>query len=388
MDKVISVSLGEIALKGLNRKYFEDQLISKMRKAIGEIEYNKIYKEQGKIYIETPEDNFDLIINRLKKVFGLVYISPCYRVEKDMDKIELASIEIVKEKLSETDIKTFKVVTNRADKSFPIKSPEVSRHIGGVILKNFKDLNVDVHNPDFYLYIDIKKNAYIYIDRIEGYGGMPVGTNGRGLLLLSGGIDSPVAGFMMAKRGMDISGVHFHSYPFTSERAEDKVKNLAKKLSLYTGDMKLYSVNILNIQKELNKKCPEKEMTILSRRFMMRIAEKIALSNGMDALITGESLGQVASQTIKGISVVNSSVNIPILRPLIALDKRDIIDIARDIDTYEISIQPYDDCCTLFSPKHPVTNPKLQNIEYSETNVDVDGLIKDVINNMEIYNIK
>lgn len=388
MDKVISVSLGEIALKGLNRKYFEDQLISKMRKAIGEIEYNKIYKEQGKIYIETPEDNFDLIINRLKKVFGLVYISPCYRVEKDMDKIELASIEIVKEKLSETDIKTFKVVTNRADKSFPIKSPEVSRHIGGVILKNFKDLNVDVHNPDFYLYIDIKKNAYIYIDRIEGYGGMPVGTNGRGLLLLSGGIDSPVAGFMMAKRGMDISGVHFHSYPFTSERAEDKVKNLAKKLSLYTGDMKLYSVNILNIQKELNKKCPEKEMTILSRRFMMRIAEKIALSNGMDALITGESLGQVASQTIKGISVVNSSVNISILRPLIALDKRDIIDIAKDIDTYEISIQPYDDCCTLFSPKHPVTNPKLQNIEYSETNVDVDGLIKDVINNMEIYNIK
>ena len=388
MDKVISVSLGEIALKGLNRKYFEDQLISKMRKAIGEIEYNKIYKEQGKIYIETPEDNFDLIINRLKKVFGLVYISPCYRVEKDMDKIELASIEIVKEKLSETDIKTFKVVTNRADKSFPIKSPEVSRHIGGVILKNFKDLNVDVHNPDFYLYIDIRKNAYIYIDRIEGYGGMPVGTNGRGLLLLSGGIDSPVAGFMMAKRGMDISGVHFHSYPFTSERAEDKVKNLAKKLSLYTGDMKLYSVNILNIQKELNKKCPEKEMTILSRRFMMRIAEKIALSNGMDALITGESLGQVASQTIKGISVVNSSVNISILRPLIALDKRDIIDIAKDIDTYEISIQPYDDCCTLFSPKHPVTNPKLQNIEYSETNVDVDGLIKDVINNMEIYNIK
>lgn len=374
MDKVISVSLGEIALKGLNRKYFEDQLISKMRKAIGEIEYNKIYKEQGKIYIETPEDNFDLIINRLKKVFGLVYISPCYRVEKDMDKIELASIEIVKEKLSETDIKTFKVVTNRADKSFPIKSPEVSRHIGGVILKNFKDLNVDVHNPDFYLYIDIKKNAYIYIDRIEGYGGMPVGTNGRGLLLLSGGIDSPVAGFMMAKRGMDISGVHFHSYPFTSERAEDKVKNLAKKLSLYTGDMKLYSVNILNIQKELNKKCPEKEMTILSRRFMMRIAEKIALSNGMDALITGESLGQVASQTIKGISVVNSSVNISILRPLIALDKRDIIDIAKDIDTYEISIQPYDDCCTLFSPKHPVTNPKLQNIEYSETNVDVDEI--------------
>ena len=388
MDKVISVSLGEIALKGLNRKYFEDQLISKMRKAIGEIEYNKIYKEQGKIYIETPEDNFDLIINRLKKVFGLVYISPCYRVEKDIEQIELATIKIVKEKLSKANIKTFKVVTNRADKSFPIKSPEVSSHMGAVILRNFEELSVDVHNPSIYLYIDIKKNAYIYIDKIEGCRGMPVGSNGHGLLLLSGGIDSPVAGFMMAKRGMDISGVHFHSYPFTSERAEEKVKNLAKKLSIYTGNIKLYSVNILEIQKELNKKCPEKEMTILSRRFMMRIAEKIALSNEMDALITGESLGQVASQTIEGISVVNSAVNIPILRPLIGLDKRDIIDIANDIDTYEISILPYDDCCTLFSPKHPVTNPKLQNIEYSETNVDVDGLIKDVINNMEIYNIK
>ena len=388
MDKVISVSLGEIALKGLNRKYFEDQLISKMRKAIGEIEYNKIYKEQGKIYIETPEDNFDLIINRLKKVFGLVYISPCYRVEKDIEQIELATIKIVKEKLSKANIKTFKVVTNRADKSFPIKSPEVSSHMGAVILRNFEELSVDVHNPSIYLYIDIKKNAYIYIDKIEGCRGMPVGSNGHGLLLLSGGIDSPVAGFMMAKRGMDISGVHFHSYPFTSERAEEKVKNLAKKLSIYTGNIKLYSVNILEIQKELNKKCPEKEMTILSRRFMMRIAEKIALSNKMDALITGESLGQVASQTIEGISVVNSAVNIPILRPLIGLDKRDIIDIANDIDTYEISILPYDDCCTLFSPKHPVTNPRLNDIEDSEAYLDVDELVKKAIDNMKIYNIK
>ena len=388
MDKVISVSLGEIALKGLNRKYFEDQLISKMKKAIGEIEYHRIYKEQGKIYIEAPEDNFDQIINRLKKVFGLVYISPCYRVEKDIEQIELATIKIVKEKLSKANIKTFKVVTNRADKSFPIKSPEVSSHMGAVILRNFEELSVDVHNPSIYLYIDIKKNAYIYIDKIEGCRGMPVGSNGHGLLLLSGGIDSPVAGFMMAKRGMDISGVHFHSYPFTSERAEEKVKNLAKKLSIYTGNIKLYSVNILEIQKELNKKCPEKEMTILSRRFMMRIAEKIALSNEMDALITGESLGQVASQTIEGISVVNSAVNIPILRPLIGLDKRDIIDIANDIDTYEISILPYDDCCTLFSPKHPVTNPRLNDIEDSEAYLDVDELVKKAIDNMKIYNIK
>lgn len=387
MEKLISVSVGEIALKGLNRKYFEDQLISKMKRAIGDIEYHRIYKEQGKIYIEASRENLDLIIDKLKKVFGLVYISPCYRVEKDMKEIELASIEIIKEKLSETPVKTFKVESRRSDKSFPMKSPEISKYMGGFILENFEELTVDVHNPDFYLYIDIKKNAYIYIDRIEGYGGMPVGTNGDGLLLLSGGIDSPVAGFMMAKRGMNISGVHFHSYPFTSERAEEKVKSLARKLSIYTGNIKLYSVNILEIQKELNKKCPEKEMTILSRRFMTRIAEKIALENNLDALITGESLGQVASQTIEGISVVNSSVNMPILRPLIGLDKVDIIDISKDIDTYELSILPFDDCCTLFSPKHPVTKPRLVDIENSEENIDIDSLIKNAIANMEIYNI-
>ena len=387
MEKLISVSIGEIALKGLNRKYFEDQLINKMKKAIGNIDYNKIYKEQGKIYIEAPRENLDLIIDRVKKVFGLVYISPCYRIEKDMKKIEKASIEIVKEKLENADVKTFKVESSRSDKSFSMKSPEISSHMGGVILRNFENLKVDVHNPDFYLYIDIKKNAYVYIDKIEGYRGMPVGTNGHGLLLLSGGIDSPVAGFMMGKRGMEISGVHFHSYPFTSERAEEKVKNLARILSLYIGNIKLYSVNILDIQKELNQKCPEKEMTILSRRFMMRIAEKIAIDNKLDALITGESLGQVASQTIEGISVVNNSVNMPILRPLIGLDKVDIIDISKDIETYELSILPFDDCCTLFSPKHPVTKPKLMDIENSEKNIDVDLLIKNAIENMEIYNI-
>lgn len=387
MEKLISVSIGEIALKGLNRRYFEDQLINKMKKAIGNVEYNRIYKEQGKIYIEAPEENLGLIIDRVKKVFGLVYISLCYRIKKDMEEIERAGIEIVKEKLASAPVKTFKVESSRSDKSFPMKSPEISSHMGGVILENFEDLTVDVHNPDFYLYIDIKKNAYVYIDRIEGHRGMPVGTNGHGLLLLSGGIDSPVAGFMMAKRGMQISGVHFHSYPFTSERAEEKVKNLAKKLSLYTGNIRLYSVNILNIQKELNKKCPEKEMTILSRRFMMRIAEKIAMANNLDALITGESLGQVASQTIEGISVVNNSVNMPILRPLIGLDKVDIIDISKDIDTYELSILPYDDCCTLFSPKHPVTKPRIVDIENSEENIDVDSLIKNAIENMEIYNI-
>jgi thiamine biosynthesis protein ThiI len=388
MDKVLSISIGEIALKGLNRKYFEDKLISRMKKAIGNLEYHKIYKEQGKIYIEAFEENQEQIINRLKKVFGLVYISPCIRVEKNMDKIREAAIEIMKEKLVDKSIKTFKVKTNRVDKSFPIKSPEVSKLIGGTILKHFETLKVDVHNPDIYLYIDIKENSYIYIDRIKGYGGLPIGTNGKGLLLLSGGIDSPVAGFLMAKRGVEISGIHFHSYPFTSERAEEKVKNLARILSLYTGKIKLYSINILEIQKELNSKCPEDEMTILSRRFMMRIAEKVALDKDIDALITGENLGQVASQTINGISVINSAVNKPILRPLIGFDKVDIIDIAKDIETYETSILPYDDCCTLFLPKHPVTRPKLKNIERSEENIDIDTLVNKAIDNMKIYEIE
>jgi thiamine biosynthesis protein ThiI len=388
VDKVLSVSLGEIALKGLNRKYFEDKLISKMKRAMGNLEYHRIYKEQGKIYIEAPEENHEKIINSLRNVFGLVYISPCIRVEKDMKKIEKASIEIMKEKLLKDPVKTFKVKTNRADKSFPIQSPEVSKEIGGVILNHFDNLNVDVHNPETYVYIDIKENCYIYTDRIKGHGGLPVGTNGKGLLLLSGGIDSPVAGFLMAKRGVEISGIHFHSYPFTSERAEEKVKSLTKILTVYTGKIKLYSVNILEIQKELNAKCPADEMTILSRRFMMRIAEKVALENDIDALITGENLGQVASQTMSGISVINASVDKPILRPLIGFDKVEIIDIAKDIETYETSILPYEDCCTLFLPKHPVTRPKLKNIEKSEENIDIEKLVEKAIENMAIYTIE
>lgn len=388
MEKVLSISMGEIALKGLNRKYFEDKLISRMKRAIDDLEYHSIYREQGKIYIEAPENNFKQIINRLKKVFGIVYISPCIRLEKDMNKIKEGSMEIIKEKLLKDPVKTFKVKTNRVDKNFPIKSPQVSREIGAVILKNFKDLKVDVHNPEVYVYIDIKENLYIYTERIEGYGGLPVGTSGRGLLLLSGGIDSSVAGFLMAKRGVEISGIHFHSYPFTSERAEEKVKNLAKILSLYTERIRLYSINILEIQKELNDKCPENEMTILSRRFMMRIAEKVALQNDIDALITGESLGQVASQTIEGISVTNAAVDKPVLRPLIGLDKSEIIDIARDIETYETSILPYEDCCTLFLPKHPVTRPKLENIERSEENIDIETLVEEAIETMKIFDIE
>jgi thiamine biosynthesis protein ThiI len=390
LDKVLSISLGEIVLKGLNRKYFEDQLIKQIRKSTKDIGFDNIYKEQGKIYIEAAEEDFPQLINRLKKVFGLVYISPCIRVEKELEAIGSAAIAALKNKLlSDNNISTFKVDTNRADKSFEMKSPEISMKVGGIILRNFENIKVDVHSPDTYVYVDIKQSAaYVYTDRIKGYGGLPIGTNGKGLLLLSGGIDSPVAGFMMAKRGVEISCVHYHSYPFTSERAEEKVKELARILSRYMGKIKIFSVNLLNIQKEINKKCPEDEMTILSRRFMMRIAERIADYHGFNALITGENLGQVASQTIYGLDVTNRAVALPVFRPLIGFDKVDIIKLAKNIETFETSIQPFEDCCTVFLPKHPVTRPKAENIEKSEEALDVDKLITDAIKDMKIYTIE
>ncbi len=387
MDKVLSVSVGEIALKGLNRRYFEDKLISQLKSSLKKVQHGRIYKEQGKIYIECDGDDYEEIISRVKKIFGIVHISPCIRVGKDIEELKKAVIEVMRNKKEEGSVKTFKVETNRVDKQFPLKSPEVSRQMGAVILKNVKGLSVDVNNPDIYVYVDIKGHIYVYTDKIKGYGGLPVGTNGKGLLLLSGGIDSPVAGFLMAKRGVEISAIHFHSYPFTSERAEEKVKTLAKILSSYTGKIKMYSVNILDIQKEINQKCPEDQMTILSRRFMMRIAERVAIDNEIDALITGESLGQVASQTMQSLAVTNASVSLPIFRPLIGLDKTEIIEIAKDIETYETSILPYDDCCTLFLPKHPVTKPRLMDIEESEKNLDVEELINKALETMTVYEI-
>ena len=388
MEKVLSVSLGEIALKRGNRKFFEDKLIKQMIKAIKDLGFKKIYKEQGKIYIEAEDYKFDQMANRLRKVFGLVYISPCIRVEKDINEIEKATLQIMEEKILKDNPETFKVIVNRADKNFPIKSPDMCRNMGGIILEKFEDLKVDVHNPDAYLYVDIKQNAYIYTEKIKGSGGMPLATNGKGLLLLSGGIDSPVAGFLMAKRGIEISAIHYHSYPFTSERAEEKVKELAAILSIYTGRIRMYSINLLEIQKEINEKCKEAQMTIISRRFMMRIAERVANKNKIDALITGENLGQVASQTIQGLSVTNEAVNLPIFRPLIGLDKVDIIEMAQDIETFETSILPFEDCCTVFLPKHPLTKPDIKDIKESEEALDIELLIDRAIENMETYVIE
>ncbi len=388
MDKVISVSFGEIALKGQNRYFFENKLVRNIKKIANGIGPTKVYKEQSKIYIEVEEEYQDELIKRLRRIFGIVNISPSYRIEKDIDEIKKRSLELLEETRNKRDIKTFKVAVNRADKKFQPNSVELAKEVGAYILNNSEGLTVDVHNPDVYVYIDIRSLCYIYTDKIKAFGGLPVGTNGKGLLLLSGGIDSPVAGFLIAKRGVEISAVHYHSYPFTSERAEEKVKTLAEILTNYCGKIKLFSVNLLNIQKNINEKCPEDEMTIISRRFMMRIAEKIALQEEIDALITGESLGQVASQTIKGIHVTNSSVNIPVLRPLIGMDKVEITEISKEIGTFETSILPFEDCCTVFLPKHPVTRPKLEDIEESEKALDVEELVDEAIDKMEVYEIR
>lgn len=390
MEKVISISLGELVLKGGNRKYFEDKLIKQIKEKTGSIGFDNFYKEQGKIYIEADEGKFPQLIESLRKVFGIVYISPCIRVEKDMDSIRQAAIEDMGERLTEdSKLKTFKVETSRSDKKFPLKSPEISSKIGKYILDEFDRLTVDVHEPDLCTFVDIKqKHAYVYSKRIEAFRGMPVGTGGDALLLLSGGIDSPVAGFAMAKRGIKLHCVHYHSYPFTSQRGEEKVKELASQLSSFTGEIKFYSVNILPIQKQINEKCPGKEMTIISRKFMMRIAEAIAEAEGIEALITGESLGQVASQTINGIKVTNEVVSMPVFRPLIGMDKVEIIEVAREIGTFETSSLPFEDCCTVFLPKNPVTNPKIDEIKKSEEALEVDQLVEEAIENMEVYTIK
>ncbi|WP_019124211.1 tRNA uracil 4-sulfurtransferase ThiI [Peptoniphilus grossensis] len=387
MKKVMALSLGELVLKGKNRYKFVNKLISTIKRNLRNIDHGKIYQNMGKVYVEVVTDNEEKMINRLKHVFGIVYIAPCYVVETDKEKIEEAVIKIVDETLKKNpSYKTFKVKTNRGDKSFPLNSMEISAKIGGIILKNF-DIKVDVHEPDFFVYCDLKKDTYIYVDKIKAHGGLPSGTNGRGLLLLSGGIDSPVAGFLMAKRGVLVDCLHFHSYPFTSERGEEKVKKLAEDISSFSGELTFYSVNILDIQKEININCPEDEMTIISRRFMMRIADKIARDNGYDCIITGENLGQVASQTIDGLKVTNDITDKLVFRPLIGMDKVNIIDIAKDIDTYETSILPFEDCCTVFLPKHPLLTPSVEGIEKSEEPLDCESLVDEAIGKMKISKI-
>ena len=387
MKKVMALSLGEVILKGKNRHRFIEKLIKSVKRNLRNLDHGRIYHNMGKIYVEVSGDNEEKLINRLKHVFGIVYIAPTYEVETNWEAIEEAVVKIVDETLKDhPEYKTFKVKTNRGDKKFPLNSMEISAKIGGMVLKNF-DIKVDVHEPDFFVYCDLKKDTYIYVDKIKAHGGLPSGTNGRGLLLLSGGIDSPVAGFLMAKRGVLVDCLHFHSYPFTSERGEEKVKKLAEDISRFSGELTFYSVNILDIQKEININCPEDEMTIISRRFMMRIADKIARDNGYDCIITGENLGQVASQTIDGLKVTNDITDKLVFRPLIGMDKVNIIDIAKDIDTYETSILPFEDCCTVFLPKHPLLTPSVEGIEKSEEPLDCESLVDEAIGKMKISKI-
>ncbi|MEG0918599.1 MAG: tRNA uracil 4-sulfurtransferase ThiI [Anaerovoracaceae bacterium] len=386
---VYIVRAGEVALKGQNKPYFERMLVERIRKLLRKYDNVKVNRHEGLIFVRTPKDlDKNLVIKEISKVFGVASISPAVELESNMEDIYEASVEYMLKLIDEQGVKTFKVDAKRADKNFPVKSPDIAKQVGGAVLKGCKVLKVDVHNPDVYLYVDVRRDkTYIYQQRIKGFGGLPLGTNGKGLILLSGGIDSPVAAFMMAKRGMYIEALHFHSYPYTSERAQEKVEELASILAIYCSRFKMHVINLLPIQEEIVKNCPQDETTILVRRFMMKIAEKVAEKYQCNMLITGESLGQVASQTAESLVVTDNSVTMPVMRPLIAMDKVDIMDIAKDIDTYDTSILPYEDCCTVFLPKHPVTKPKLAKILESEGKLNVEELVENAVDSIETIEI-
>ncbi len=394
-QNIFIVRTGEVALKGMNKPYFERVLVQRIRAALKKTnEQSKeegnggidVYRHEGLIFIKSPKTiPEDTIIKLVSRVFGVASISPAWECESNLDAIGEMAVKFMLKQIEERGVKTFKVFAKRADKTFPIKSPEIARIIGAKVLIGCKVLKVDVHNPEVRLHVDLRRGvSYIYDEKVAAIGGLPLGTNGRGLILLSGGIDSPVAAWMMARRGMLIEAVHFHSYPYTSKRAQEKVEKLADIVASYSGRIRMHVINLLPIQEQIVQHCPEEETTILVRRFMMRIAQEIARKNRCMMLITGEDLGQVASQTAEAITVTDACVEIPVLRPLIGMDKVDIMDKAREIGTYETSIEPFEDCCTVFLPKHPTTKPKLARIEQSESALDVDALVKAAVESEEI----
>lgn len=391
-EKILIVRCGEVALKGMNKPYFERMLAERIHKRLKAAGYGKasVKRHEGLIFVRFDRE-WDTVqlAGEISKVFGVASISPALESESNMEAIGAEAVSFMEKLCEERCVRTFKVEAKRADKQFPIKSPDIARQIGGYVLKGLKVLKVDVHNPDVRLFVDVRHDrSYIYADKIAGFGGLPLGTNGKGLVLLSGGIDSPVAAWMMAKRGMMIEAVHFHSYPYTSPRAQDKVEDLAKIVASYCGSFKMHVINILPIQEQIVKNCPEAETTIHVRRFMMRIAEKIAERNSAMMLITGENLGQVASQTAEALVVTDNCVKMPVMRPLIAMDKIDIIAKAQEIGTFETSIEPYEDCCTVFLPKHPTTKPQLDKIEISDSKLDIDALVESAIAEEEIIYIR
>ena len=388
MEKVLLVRYTEIHLKGLNRPYFERALVDNMKRALAGMR-PYIEREHGRIYVRmiAEEDLFEAQ-ERLTRVFGIHSLSPALAVDKDWETVVEAARGLMEKRLEGLDKATFKVFARRSDKHYFMNSDEINRELGGRMLEAFPQLSVDVHKPEIKLSVEIRDKAYVYCEEIPGSAGMPTGTAGKATLLISGGIDSPVAGWMMAKRGLTLSAVHFYSYPYTSVRARDKVVELTKLVSRYAGEIRLHLVPFTEIQLAIYERCPEKETTVLMRRLMMRIAQTIAEREGALALITGESLGQVASQTLEALGCTNDAVSMPVFRPLIGFDKDEIMDVARRIGTYETSILPYEDCCTVFVPKHPVTKPKLEELRRSEAAVDWSEMIEKALRDTELVTVK
>ena len=386
------IKYAEIAIKGKNRYLFEDALVKQMRLALESVEGDfQVIKEQGRVYVLCPDNyDFDEAVEALQRVFGIVGISPVMIFpDQGLEQTKKDVLEYMQARYPDFS-GTFKVYTRRAKKSYPVPSMEVSAELGGVILDHFPGASVDVHTPELTLSVEIREKIYVYSETLPGPGGMPVGTNGKAMLLLSGGIDSPVAGYMIAKRGVKIDAVYFHAPPYTSERAKQKVVDLAKLVARYSGSIRLHVVNFTDIQLYIYDQCPHEELTIIMRRYMMRIAEHFAKESGCLGLITGESIGQVASQTLQSLAATNEVCTIPVYRPVIGFDKQEIVEISRKINTFETSIQPFEDCCTIFVAKHPVTKPNLNVIHRSEKKLDekIDQLMKEAIETTEVIEIK
>ncbi|HJC89344.1 MAG TPA: tRNA 4-thiouridine(8) synthase ThiI [Candidatus Mediterraneibacter excrementigallinarum] len=386
------IKYGEIGIKGKNRYMFEDALVRQIRYALRGVDGQfLVHKCHGRVYVDCEgEYDYEDTVESLKRVFGIVGICPVVRVKvAEIGQLRKDVVSYMEEMYPDRSL-TFKVEARRANKRYPMNSMEINCELGEAVLDAFPEMKVDVHNPDVKLNVEIREEVYIYSEIIPGPGGMPVGTNGSAMLLLSGGIDSPVAGYMIAKRGVELEATYFHAPPYTSERAKEKVVDLARLVSAYAGPIKLHVVNFTDIQLYIYEKCPHEELTIIMRRYMMRIAEHFAKKDGCLGLITGESIGQVASQTMQSLAATNAVCTLPVYRPLIGFDKRDIVDISQEINTYETSIQPFEDCCTIFVAKHPVTKPSIERIEKSELNLSekIDELVKTAIETAEVIRVE
>lgn len=388
MKEIVLIKLGEIALKGLNRFSFEDALKKNIKSALYGAGYFKVKIAQSTIYvIPQGEVDMDEVCDRISRVFGIVSFSRACVCEKDMEDIFKKAPEYLENALRFA--KSFKVEAKRSDKKFPYKSPEISREVGGLLLQKFPHLTVDVHNPEVKVTVEIRDfGAYIRAGAEKGAGGIPVGTGGNAAILISGGIDSPVAAYMLAKRGVKLTAIHFASPPYTSERAEDKVQRLLKKVARYAGPIEMITVPFTRIQERIKDECDEELFTIIMRRMMMKISSIIAKKYDCTALITGESLGQVASQTITAIACTDDAADMPVFRPLIGMDKEEIVQISRRIDTFDISIEPFEDCCTVFTPKHPRTKPVLKFVRYAEEDAHLDELIDEAVENVKVIELK